>query len=42
MAGISVFEKLKGRYEFEGVLSQGGMGVIYRALDLRLKRPVAV
>jgi len=42
VVGISIFEKLKGRYEFEGVLSQGGMGVIYRALDLRLKRPVAV
>jgi serine/threonine protein kinase/Tol biopolymer transport system component len=31
-----------GQYLVEGVLGHGGMGVVHRALDTRLNRPVAV
>src|SRR5262245_51543285 len=29
-------------YEIQGVLGQGGMGVVYRAREVRLNRPVAI
>ena len=34
--------KRVGRYEMEGQLGEGGMGVVYRALDTKLNRPVAI
>ncbi|MEO7650360.1 MAG: serine/threonine-protein kinase, partial [Bryobacteraceae bacterium] len=33
---------LLGSYRMETILGEGGMGVVYRALDTRLNRPVAV
>jgi serine/threonine-protein kinase len=33
---------LSGRYRLEGTLGHGGMGVVYRGVDLMMKRPIAV
>src|SRR5688572_2151699 len=40
--GLQPGQKLAGRYEIIEPIGRGGMGVVYRALDLELSEPVAV
>jgi serine/threonine protein kinase len=37
-----VEQTLLGRYHVEAPIAQGGMGVVYRGIDLRLLRPVCI
>ena len=40
--GLQPGQKLAGRYEIIETIGSGGMGIVYRALDLELSEPVAV
>src|SRR5689334_20144158 len=40
--GLLIGKVLDGRYEIESVLGQGGMGMVFRAMQTAIKRPVAL
>ena len=40
--GLQPGQKFAGRYEIIAPIGSGGMGVVYRALDLELSEPVAI
>ena len=39
---LTIGQVLHDRYRIDGLLGQGGMGVVYRATDLRFNSPVAI
>ncbi|MBI2810258.1 MAG: hypothetical protein HYX67_05455 [Candidatus Melainabacteria bacterium] len=40
--GITLGETLDGRYQIVEILGRGGMGTVFRAINLSLNKPVAV
>ena len=40
--GAALIGRRLGPYEIESLIGRGGMGVVYRGLDTRLRRPVAI
>jgi serine/threonine-protein kinase len=41
-ASLSVGEVVAGRYRVDAVLGEGGMGIVYRAEHLHLRKPLAI
>src|SRR4029453_6453566 len=40
--GIEIGTIVDGKYEIEGRIGEGGMGIVYRARQINLGRPVAI